>query len=133
MPDITIKQVNGTKGRGVFANSTIKSGTVIDIGHVIIVSDTEYEHIKNTIVDDYIFEWDSDGSVAICMSPCEFCNHSYHPNAGYQHNFENRTIIFRAISDIKKGEEITVNYNGKVDDMSPVWFNVEEPGHESDS
>ncbi|HME54776.1 MAG TPA: SET domain-containing protein-lysine N-methyltransferase [Candidatus Lokiarchaeia archaeon] len=121
-----IRHINGTKGKGVIANNTIKNGTIIDVGHVILICDEEYdEHIKNTIVDDYVFEWD-DGKVAICMSPCEFCNHSYNPNASYEHRFDDQTIIFRAIRDIKKGEEITVNYNGNIDDLSPVWFTVEE-------
>ena len=28
--------------------------------------------------------------------------------------------------DIKKGEELTINYNGLVHDKSPVWFEVIE-------
>jgi len=127
MADILIQQINGTKGKGVIANNPIKKGTIIDEGHVILIREEEYdEHIKNTIVDDYVFEWEGD-KVAICMSPCEFCNHSYNPNALYEHKYDDQTIIFRALKDIKKGEEITVNYNGKVEDKSPVWFDVEEP------
>lgn len=126
MSEITIRQINGNKGRGVIASNDIDCGHVIDIGHVVIVSDADYEYLKNTIVDDYVFEWE-DEKVAICMSPCEFCNHSYNPNALYEHRYEDQTIIFRAIRDIKQGEEITVNYNGKIDDRSPVWFTVEEP------
>jgi hypothetical protein len=32
---------------------------------------------------------------------------------------------FTATKHISKGEELTVNYNGLVDDKSPVWFEVE--------
>jgi SET domain-containing protein len=31
-----------------------------------------------------------------------------------------------AHQDIRKGQEITINYNGQVDDQSPVWFDVVE-------
>lgn len=121
----SVKLINGTKGKGVIATNPIKNGMIIDVGHCILICDEDYEYLKHTIVDDYVFEWE-DEKVAICMSPCEFCNHSYNPNALYEHHYDDQTITFRAIRDIKKGEEITVNYNGKIEDKSPVWFDVEE-------
>jgi hypothetical protein len=41
-------------------------------------------------------------------------------------NFAKRIIEFFAYQDITMGEEITVNYNGRVDDLSPTWFDVIE-------
>jgi SET domain-containing protein len=32
---------------------------------------------------------------------------------------------FSTLRDIACGEEITVNYNGLVDDKSPMWFETE--------
>ena len=53
-------------------------------------------------------------------------NHSFIPNVKYQYEYETQTIEFVAIENIKRGEELTVNYNGIVEDLSPVWFEVEE-------
>ena len=54
-------------------------------------------------------------------------NHSYPPNADWKQNFKTRCMVYRAICPIKKGEEITVNYNGEPDDGSPIdWFDVEK-------
>jgi len=34
-------------------------------------------------------------------------------------------MVYRALRPIKKGEEITVNYNGEPDDKTPIdWFEV---------
>ncbi len=36
-------------------------------------------------------------------------------------------MIYRALKNIKKEEEITVNYNGEPDDITPIdWFEVED-------
>ena len=59
------------------------------------------------------------------MSICQLMNHSYSPNVKYEYNYKNDTIKFRAIRNISAGEELTINYNGRIDDKSPVWFEVE--------
>jgi SET domain-containing protein len=34
-------------------------------------------------------------------------------------------MVYRAIKNIKKGEEVTVNYNGEPDEQTPIdWFEV---------
>jgi len=36
-------------------------------------------------------------------------------------------MVYRAIKPIKKGQEITINYNGEPDDMTPVdWLTWDE-------
>jgi len=36
-------------------------------------------------------------------------------------------MVYRAIKPIKKGEEITVNYNSEPGDLTPIdWFDVEK-------
>ena len=50
-------------------------------------------------------------------------NHSFKPNADWKQNFKSNTMVYRAIKNIEKGEEITVNYNGEPDDQTPIdWF-----------
>ena len=52
-------------------------------------------------------------------------NHSYRPNARYDDE-EGRIMVFTALRDIGRGEEITVNYNGEPGDETPVGFEVVE-------
>ena len=52
-------------------------------------------------------------------------NHSYSPNATYNKRVKEKLIDFVALKDIKKDEEITVNYNfGNPDDKSPLWIKL---------
>jgi SET domain-containing protein len=39
-------------------------------------------------------------------------------------NFEEETIQIKTIRVIKKGEELTINYNGDWNDRKKVWFDV---------
>ncbi|MBN2151441.1 MAG: SET domain-containing protein-lysine N-methyltransferase [Candidatus Lokiarchaeota archaeon] len=124
-----IKQISAEKGRGAVATRDIRTGETIEIAHVIILTAKEFQEIEKTRLYDYIFDWgdpckpDVD-TLAIAMSPCEFMNHSYSPNAQYKHDYDRKAIIFTAIKNIKKGEEITVNYNRLSVDKSPLWFAV---------
>ena len=55
-------------------------------------------------------------------------NHSYEPNAKYVRRVSKRVVEFVAIKDIKKGQEITVNYNfGDPDDKSKPWGHHDIP------
>ncbi len=59
----------------------------------------------------------------ICLGFGSLYNHSYSPNATYKKLHEEKMIEFIAIKDIKKDEEITVNYNfGDPDDKSELWI-----------
>ncbi len=61
---------------------------------------------------------------AIALSDCQFINHSFDPNLKYINDYDNKTIEFISIKEISKAEELTVNYNGKPYDISPMWFEV---------
>lgn len=37
-------------------------------------------------------------------------------------DFETNTIRIKTVREIKKGEEIFINYNGTWNDGTPVWF-----------
>ncbi|MEX2680959.1 MAG: SET domain-containing protein [Candidatus Sigynarchaeota archaeon] len=118
--------ISPAKGRGVVAREPIKSGTVIDIAHVLLISPEDWEMIKSTCLYDFAFEWSGEGNRithALAMGPGEFMNHSYEPNAKYVMDYENKLITFTTIKDIAAGEEITVNYNGEVDNKDKLWFN----------
>ena len=128
---IEVKYIAAKKGKGLFAKQQIKKGKVINVANVLLIPNKDYELIDKTIVSNYCFMWEnpkykSEYKMALAMTNCQFMNHSYTPNVRYEYNYRNDSIKFIAIRDISKGEELTMNYNGAVDDKSPVWFKVEE-------
>ena len=126
---LEIKYISPEKGKGIFAKRFIKKGTIVEKGHIILLSNKDYEKIQDTILYQYIFEWDDSEKPefqnAIALSNCQFFNHSYKPNLKYLYDYENQIIEYKTIRDVPKGEELTVNYNGRVKDKSPMWFQVE--------
>ncbi len=126
---IKIRYISKGKGKGAFAKKIIKKKTVIDVANVILIPNKDYKKIKKTILFDYIYIWKDpkhkpEFKNALTLSISQFINHSYKPNIKYLYDYKEKAIEFSAIRDIKEGEELTVNYNGLVNDKSPVWFNV---------
>jgi len=127
---IEVKPISEIKGRGAFAKRKIEKRTVIDVAHVVPISNKEYKKVRKTILFNYCYIWEDPEHMpafknAIALSVSQFINHSYEPNVKYLYDYENRAIRFSAIRDISEGEELLVNYNGLVDDKSPVWFKIE--------
>ncbi|MFX0006025.1 MAG: SET domain-containing protein-lysine N-methyltransferase [Promethearchaeota archaeon] len=127
---IEVRFISEHKGRGVFAKIDIKKGKIIDIAHIIQISDHDWDLLEDTVLANYSFEWDDpkdkgEYDSAISLSISQFINHSYNPNVKYRYNYREKTIEYISIRDITKGEEITVNYNGSPFDESPVWFKIE--------
>ena len=128
---IEVKFISNTKGKGAFAKKDIKKDTVIDIANVVLIPNKDYRKIKKTQLYNYCYIWEDPRHKpafknAITLSISQFINHSYAPNVQYLYDYKNKAIEYMAIKDIKKGEELTVNYNGLVDDTSPLWFKIHE-------
>ncbi|MCK4286354.1 MAG: SET domain-containing protein-lysine N-methyltransferase [Candidatus Lokiarchaeota archaeon] len=128
---IEVKHISDKKGRGAFAKKSIKKRAVIDVAFVVPIPNQEYKKINKTILYNYCYIWEDpkhkpEFTNAITLSISQFINHSFEPNVKYMYDYENNAIEFSAIRDISKGEELLVNYNGLIDDKSPVWFDIEE-------
>ena len=128
---IEVKFVSPKKGKGVFAKKIIKKGTIIDKAHVIPIPNKDWEKIGKTVLYNYCYIWEDPATLpefknAISLSISQFINHSFTPNVRYLYNYENKSIEFEALRDIGRDCETLVNYNGLVEDKSPVWFDVEE-------
>lgn len=109
-------------GLGIFAQQNINSNETIETCPVLVLPRIDYPLVKQTILRNYYFMWGKT-TCAICFGYGSFYNHSYTPNATYLKNIKDKTITFSAIKPIKKGEEITVNYNyGNSDDHSSLWI-----------
>ena len=106
---ISIKQslISGG-GRGVFAEKDFKKGEVIEVCPLI----TDYKkNFENSKIKDYTFKskFKPDQEV-IVFGMCSMYNHS--DNFNVAHNQDPENMIYTAIRDIKKGEELYVNYGG---------------------
>lgn len=113
------------KGRGVFAKRRYGAGELIDWYPVLVIPSDQCVYINETVIYDYTYAWGENGEdSAIVLGFGSLYNHSYRPNAQYVRDLESVAMRYVALQVIEEGEEITVNYNGVPDDMSPVWFEV---------
>lgn len=121
---ISLERLPG-KGLAVIATKNFKTGELIEACPVLSLTPTERKHCEKTLLNHYIYPWRSTRSAAVVLGYGSIVNHSYTPNADWKQNFKTKRMVYRAIKPIKKGEEVTVNYNGEPDDMTPIeWFEV---------
>jgi SET domain-containing protein len=120
-----LKRTRG-KGLGIYATENIAEGTVIERAPVLPMTPTERKHAGKTILNHYMYPWRSTRGACIAFGYGSIYNHSFTPNADWKQNFKMKQMVYTAIKPIKKGEEITVNYNGEPDDMTPIeWFDLD--------
>ena len=116
------------RGRGVFTSEPIASGTAIEISPVIVLSGEERILLDQTLLHDYIFLWGPDEKeCCVALGYLSVYNHDYKSNAEYVMDFSGRNIRVTTVRNIKKGEEIFINYNGNWNNPKRVWF---DKGHE---
>ena len=113
-------------GRGVFALKNFKKDEIIEKAPVLVFPPKHRKILEKTQLNYYLYPWKSLKSAAIALGYGSIYNHSFDPNADWKQNFKNQTMEYRALKNIKKGEEILVNYNGEPDDKTPIdWFGWE--------
>lgn len=121
---IEVRPVDG-KGRGVFALRPIRANELIERAPVIVIPREQGAFIEQTDLQYYWYDWRKDlDDAAFVLGFGSIYNHSYRPNARYARRFEENVMDYLAIRDIAEGEEVCINYNGVVDDLSEVWFDV---------
>ena len=116
------------KGRGIFTKKALKADTVIETAPVIVMTADERKLLDQTLLHDYIFEWQPSGVKMCCMALgwIPLYNHSYRSNCEYFMNYDDHTMYIKTMRDIKAGEELTINYNGPWNDKKKLWFDVVE-------
>jgi SET domain-containing protein len=119
---IIVGNING-KGRGVFAQKPFTKGEIIERAPAIVIPKEQVEFIDKTVLFDYYYCW-GESEIAIALGLGSLYNHSYQPNCFYVRKTEDKIIEYIAHRDISVGEEITINYNGEIDNYTPLWFNV---------
>jgi hypothetical protein len=114
-----------TMGRGVFTTENIPAGTLIEIAPVIVMDAADRVHLDKTRLHDYIFVWGKEeDKCCMALGYIPMYNHSYTSNCDYMMDYEEDVIFVKTVSDIQKGTELTINYNGEWNDATPLWFDA---------
>ena len=110
--------------RGVFAKTNIKKGEIIETCPTIEFSEDDSVNFKESLLVTYTFYLGKNkDQVTILLGFGSIYNHSYTPNAIYKQ--KDTTVIFIANRNIKKDEEILINYlQGNKNIKNPLWFEV---------
>lgn len=111
-PKVRLKK-SGIQGRGLFATGDIRRGEVVNICGGAIITDNEYAALERDY-GEFLFHYATqiaDGFYLLGglsheeLEDDDFINHSCSPNCGL-----NGQIAVVSMRDIKKGEELTIDY-----------------------
>jgi hypothetical protein len=107
--ELVVKVVPG-KGRCVIAARDIPKGKRVLADPVIFVPGEESEHTDQTAVGRYVFQWNDDDDICVVLGFGSLINHGLPENVALISNYEEMTMEFYAIADIKAGDELVYDY-----------------------
>jgi hypothetical protein len=107
-PEVEVKK-SGVAGRGVYALRDFTKGEIIETAPSLIDDCKNFQGV----LKDYISGTRVKDQCAINMGYFNYYNHSDKNNAKYNTDYDTQSISVMALKDIKKGEEIFVNYGEK--------------------
>lgn len=117
-----LKTIKG-KGRGVFCNTDILKGEIIEVCPVIIIPAEEFAALCATPLMDYSFYFNkAENTLSLTMGFGSMYNHQQYPNAVYVLDREERQMLFTAHENIKAHTEICINYGGEYGIAYHKWF-----------
>lgn len=122
IPHLYIESVKD-KGRGVFTAKKIAKETLIETAPVVVMTATERKLLDQTLLHDYIFEWQGD-KCCMALGYIPVYNHSYNSNCEYFMDYDDNTMFIKAVREIAAGEELTINYNGDWNNEKKLWFDA---------
>ena len=130
-PDVYIKHTGTEKGRGAYAAHDFKMNDLVEECPVIVLSGSL--EMLAPEVKTIIFNWgsltNSAPSNALVLGYGSIYNHDNPANMKYKGVLKNHSIQYFAARDIKRGEELTVNYNtasGNHISDNDNWFEFHE-------
>jgi uncharacterized protein len=119
-----IDKSNG-KGRGVFTREKIAADVIVEESPVIVMSAEDRILLDKTLLHNYIFEWGiNKDQCCMALGFVPVYNHSYKSNCEYFMDYEEETIQIKTICPVKRGEELTINYNGDWNNNKKIWFDA---------
>lgn len=119
-PYLNVKVIPG-KGRCVIAARDIPKGTRVLADPVIFVPGAESDHTDQTVVGRYVFQWNDEDDLCVVLGYGSLLNHGLPENVALVSNFEEMTMEFYAIADIKAGEELVYDYGHEADELADYY------------
>ncbi|MFH1007203.1 MAG: SET domain-containing protein-lysine N-methyltransferase [Candidatus Latescibacterota bacterium] len=109
---VKVVRIKG-KGRGVVAAEQIRSGEIIEVCPLLILSDLDAEHAitKSDCLKFYALELVKTHKQVLHLGYGMIYNHSSNPNSEIEYQAGEDFIIFRALVGIEPGQEITYDYD----------------------
>lgn len=111
-------------GWGVFALKDMRSGEVVELLPALVVPHEDMAQVEGSYLDRYAYEGPEDQYI-VATGACSWLNHKNPANCEYEVHWEDDGDFYVrvfAVKTIKKGQEITINYNGSYNDPTPVNF-----------
>lgn len=118
--NLIVRAVPG-KGRCVFAARDIAKGSLVLADPIILVPVGESEHTDQTVVGRYVFQWNEEDDLAVVLGLGSLINHGLPENVSLVSNYENMTMEFYALSNIKAGEELVYDYGHDHGELSEYY------------
>jgi uncharacterized protein len=123
-PYLVIRQTEAM-GKGVFTTARIPADTIVEFAPVIVMDKQDRIYLDKTLLHNYIFEWGKNNDqCCLALGYVSKYNHSYTSNCEYIMDFEKQLMFIQTVRAIKKGEELTINYNGDWNDAKKLWFDA---------
>lgn len=108
----------------MFAAERIDADVLLMTAPLLLIPAEERTHLARTVVDDYVYEWDEDGTAALVLGVSSMINHASDPNAFLWLVPDDTSAELWSLRPIPVGTEITVSYRAEGPD-TPLWFDVE--------
>lgn len=110
---VRVESIKG-KGRGVIATRAIKKGEIIEYCPVVFVSKKEVSFAKEekAVLHFYYLNQPEIKKFCMMLGYGSLYNHSKNPNVEIDYNMKvaKDYLFFKALKDIKAGEEILYDY-----------------------
>lgn len=97
------------KIRGLIATRNINKNFIIERCPVILIEMKFEDFLEETRLSSYYFTWDNNFHCLV-LGYGEIYNHSKNNNIKFYKDKKRQLMIFKTIKDIKKGEELMINY-----------------------
>jgi hypothetical protein len=100
-------------GRGLFTANAIAEGELVTSASVLLIPESQDEHIRESILENYVFDWTPEADTtryAVALGEISFCNHSQNPNCWFMVDEEAMCIRLYADRNLRAGEELTIDY-----------------------
>jgi hypothetical protein len=113
-------------GRAIIAERDVKAGEVVTNCELLVLSPEDTIKVNQTDLKWYTFVFNAETKQdCLVMGDGEIFNHDDNANVEYSLvNWDNRKLMqFKAVKDIKRGEQLFINYSADESSLENVLNN----------